>query len=489
MIDLTEKLQDNIINEEKSDKEFENLLNLNNVSSKFIIPRNIDKEKEILISMGFDTNVINKIFLFLQPSSFEKALSLILKENGLIGHNFFPNPNKQSNLCFICGQKQSFHKDGKNINDIISIDNQENKNKPSEFSIMEIICEICEEKLTEQEIKDNSFPCGHCICKQCFNEYIKYSIKGFEWSAILCPHYGCKELLNNDYILNQISTDSDLLNKYKKYQYNMNIQNNPNQKFCPFPNCDGYLLKEKGNKFTQCQYGHKYCFICLSEWHTNSNCKEIIDKDFQLLTKNKILKRCPKCKFYIEKTEGCNHIICRNCEFQFCWLCLQECKSSEHFNVGSCKGLYFSEKNNFEKPIITPDEDNNNDNNNNVIQNVNQMPINNRPINNKKSQSKMSVGMCYYFLSRLVYSCLLFLDGGDDDEDHLLGSLSLCFPCIIMFNAWVKSKNCFINCLYELLVSLIAILMNIIYLNLHLFIIIFYSILIVLARIMRCNTN
>jgi hypothetical protein len=32
-------------------------------------------------------------------------------------------------------------------------------------------------------------------------------------------------------------------------------------------------------------------------------------------------KRCPGCGFGIEKTEGCNHMTCTSCRFQFCWGC------------------------------------------------------------------------------------------------------------------------------------------------------------------------
>jgi hypothetical protein len=35
-------------------------------------------------------------------------------------------------------------------------------------------------------------------------------------------------------------------------------------------------------------------------------------------------KRCPRCKTPIEKDEGCNHMSCRNCRKEFCWICMQD---------------------------------------------------------------------------------------------------------------------------------------------------------------------
>ena len=34
-------------------------------------------------------------------------------------------------------------------------------------------------------------------------------------------------------------------------------------------------------------------------------------------------KKCPRCGWSIEKNEGCNHMTCRLCHHEFCWLCSQ----------------------------------------------------------------------------------------------------------------------------------------------------------------------
>jgi len=56
--------------------------------------------------------------------------------------------------------------------------------------------------------------------------------------------------------------------------------------------------------------------------------------------KNNFIKRCPKCSIITQKNEGCNHIICPKCNYQWCWLCNGE-YSVEHYREGKCKGYQF----------------------------------------------------------------------------------------------------------------------------------------------------
>ncbi|CAB1330666.1 unnamed protein product, partial [Coregonus sp. 'balchen'] len=52
------------------------------------------------------------------------------------------------------------------------------------------------------------------------------------------------------------------------------------------------------------------------------------------------IKRCPKCKMYIERDEGCAQMMCKNCKHAFCWYCLESLDDDFlliHFDKGPCR--------------------------------------------------------------------------------------------------------------------------------------------------------
>ncbi|MBQ4080035.1 MAG: IBR domain-containing protein, partial [Thermoguttaceae bacterium] len=58
-----------------------------------------------------------------------------------------------------------------------------------------------------------------------------------------------------------------------------------------------------------------------------------------------LVKRCPYCKFWTEKNEGCNHMTCSNCKYQWCWLCEGK-YTYNHYEKGICRGFQFTKADN-----------------------------------------------------------------------------------------------------------------------------------------------
>ena len=74
--------------------------------------------------------------------------------------------------------------------------------------------------------------------------------------------------------------------------------------------------------------------------HGRKPCKNILDISMVKFSKKHFIKKCPLCGIITEKVEGCNHITCSKCNYQWCWLCNGKF-TTEHFREGKCRGFQF----------------------------------------------------------------------------------------------------------------------------------------------------
>ena len=298
--------------------------------------------------MGFNEAMTKKVYLFLKPRTIDEAIELMSEADGIYQHDFIES-RKTSNLylCYICKKERKFHRDyigddnekidnsSVRTNSIIEVkDNRENNNSSE-------LCTICFDTINVST--GNKLPCGHFCCETCLFQYLKTEIESAKVAKLQCFVRDCDYLLTEDFILSKLKDDQKLIDKYKIFKQRANIFLDKDKKFCPEPDCNSYLQKG-ANKYVQCENGHKYCYVCLKLWHGKTNCDEELDKDFQIWKKDKVVKQCPRCKIYTEKNEGCNHMTCTECKFQWCWLCEGE-YNENHFSTGSCNGLQFAKIN------------------------------------------------------------------------------------------------------------------------------------------------
>ena len=134
-----------------------------------------------------------------------------------------------------------------------------------------------------------------------------------------------------------------LLSKYKQLKKKRQLELDPNVEFCPYPNCNSYAIKKDGNNSVSCIHnGHKFCFNCHNYWHDKGICNIDIYNFYKKWKVSNKIKRCPRCKYLTEKNEGCNHMTCFNCKYEWCWICKNEYKPG-HYDLGSrCYGLQFT---------------------------------------------------------------------------------------------------------------------------------------------------
>ncbi|KAL9459982.1 hypothetical protein AB3S75_003225 [Citrus x aurantiifolia] len=192
-------------------------------------------------------------------------------------------------------------------------------------------CEICcERKEKDQMFKIES--CIHSFCSDCISKHVATKIQVGVITRVTCPGLDCKSVLEYDSCKPVLP--KEVLELWEEALCQELID--ASQRFyCPFKDCSAMLVYENDGETviseSECPFCHRlFCAQCCVPWHPGVNCEEYqrlnVDErsreDLMVreLAKEKKWSRCPHCKYYVERTEGCPHMTCR-CQFQFCYGC------------------------------------------------------------------------------------------------------------------------------------------------------------------------
>ena len=343
--DLSNPDKTNIINNKQKDSISSLSQSITNIS---ILSR--------LIEFGYEKISSQRMIQYFHPQDIDEALDYFSQLDGIIQHRFIQHRNKYNINCYICGEKKEIHKGyiPNNISNMSNDDIKSNNIEPlntksininlEKDNIIKQICPICSEPFISNKTNTVN-QCGHSYCDSCWYDFLSTKIEENKLANIKCLDYECQERLSDKFIINLLNNKNDLIQKYKKYIFELEIMNNPNKKFCPFPNCNSYLEQKNINeKNATCLNNHTFCFLCLQKPHGKLGCNEKLDNSIIEFAKNNFIKKCPNCSIITEKNSGCNHIICSKCNYQWCWLCNEE-YTENHYNQGKCKGFQFFKPN------------------------------------------------------------------------------------------------------------------------------------------------
>ena len=184
------------------------------------------------------------------------------------------------------------------------------------------LCLICMDEKSPSDIFRGTTSCTHSYCTKCTVRYVTTKVEE-NAARIKCPDMNCTQLIE-PYTCRDL-IPKDLFVRWDKALCELLIMSSE-KVYCPFKKCSAVMVvdDDDGEKVTQteCSSCHRlFCAQCEVPWHAGSGCKETnkktrnSDKEDALLidlAKKKKWRRCPKCKFYVEKASGCLHIRCRS---------------------------------------------------------------------------------------------------------------------------------------------------------------------------------
>jgi hypothetical protein len=189
-------------------------------------------------------------------------------------------------------------------------------------------CPIC------QEPKDMyRLACGHEACKDCLHQILETAVHSHDTSTIKCPMPGCRQPFNQADI-DQVANDQALVQTIADLKHREEMVQDPRMRQCPTIDCPyTYLFEGNLQQITCPQCHQSYCSNCRVNHAQNVTCEQAQQNqglaaehaNEEQATEEFIrnaTKQCPNCHAPIERRDGCNHMRCTNCHYEFCWLCM-----------------------------------------------------------------------------------------------------------------------------------------------------------------------
>lgn len=189
-------------------------------------------------------------------------------------------------------------------------------------SVRRVPCPVCLEKVRQSDTY--ALACGHAVCVPCFSRYVALHDRQL---LLACPGSAdCDQYVPPSAVAELHSAEAHARALQAAF-----LASGAGREFraCPHPDC-GYTLERLSTreKSVACRDGHEFCFECGAPPHFNLACERaaewraIVDEEHRSAAWiNEFTKQCPQCRTRIQKSEGCNHMVCSHCRYQFCWLC------------------------------------------------------------------------------------------------------------------------------------------------------------------------
>lgn len=195
------------------------------------------------------------------------------------------------------------------------------------------VCDICCED--DESLQSFAMKCGHRYCVDCYQQYLKQKIQEEgEAARIQCPSDGCGRILDSKSL--DVLVTPDLVDRYHQLLNRTYVEDKDIFKWCPAPDCPNAVecrvKKVELDRIVpsvECSCGFRFCFGCPNPDHQPAPCelvkrwlKKCADDSETANWISANTKECPRCQSTIEKNGGCNHMTCRKCKYEFCWMCM-----------------------------------------------------------------------------------------------------------------------------------------------------------------------
>lgn len=187
-------------------------------------------------------------------------------------------------------------------------------------------CLICETSLSLIHL-----PCSCDFCEDCLSSWFLENLSSFDIFQIKCPNHRCFRVFSAYNFLQFLSFSQK--NHLEMLLTRRTLALTGEYLPCSNKNCENLAYKSKqicekpyfcpvcGEVYQKIREKSKgFCRELLENYH------EITENAFSGVYQHIFTKQCPNCEISIAKNGGCEHMVCRRCGCEFCWICLENWK-------------------------------------------------------------------------------------------------------------------------------------------------------------------
>lgn len=274
------------------------------------------------------------------------AAAALMRENKWakerLFETFYNDPDKLLKSCGVLARSRNSESGGSSSNDgdkkpaATSNGRATRASKKHQQQTQKKECSICYDEDGFSPDEMFSMACGHEFCRDCWRGFLDVALtNGPVCIRQTCPEAGCKEIITEE---EYQTLAPDAYPKFQSYQLRNFVECYPLTRWCPGPGCERVAVGTKkmldaattGGLVAECDTcDTHFCLQCGDEPHAPTGCRELAAWNEKCKneseTANWILantKCCPKCSTRIEKNQGCNHMTCQSCRYEFCWICM-----------------------------------------------------------------------------------------------------------------------------------------------------------------------
>lgn len=188
-------------------------------------------------------------------------------------------------------------------------------------------------------------------CTRCLKNWITIQFTTNLWSHIACPE--CTQILTHADV--RAFSSRTTFRRYDTLSTRAALEAIPGFAWCMAKGCSSGQVHDEGAsnpKFKCVACRAAFCVHHGVAWHRGETCAQYDYRTDRSIRKmedeasrkliGELGKKCPneKCRWWIEKNSGCDHMTCSKCRHQFCWVCLATYKpirdQGNHMHRADC---------------------------------------------------------------------------------------------------------------------------------------------------------